>query len=795
MWQTARVGSAITPYLEYGNSASSRLRFLVAILTMGMSGIVAQILLLRELLITFFGNELSIGVILANWLVLEAAGAFFLGKTIERVRSKLEAFVWLTLLFSASLPAAVYFTRTWRDILGAVPGEGLGFLPMVYSSFVILLPVSLSHGALFTFCCKIFALHSEHDARSIGKVYFYETLGTVAGGIALTSLLARSFHSMQIAGGLALLNASVCAYVLSVPFRELRNVPRRVSWVAALLLSGVCLLFVLGPGWETLDRLSIERQWRPQRVVHYRNSIYGNVAVTEADGQYTFFSDGIPLMATPTPDIAFVEETGHFPMLFHPNPRQVLVISGGAGGLLSEILKHPVERVDYVELDPAMIEAVKAFSAPLTQTELSDPRVRLHHADGRFFLQRSPGRYDVVLVGLSNPQDLQTNRLFTVEFFSLALSRMTEDGILSIGLPGSLTYLSEELRELNACTLNSLRKVYPSVRVIPGDSRNQFLASLSPELLSAGEKELRARLEERRVNVRLLGPEYINYRLDSRWLGWFRESLEGGTEKLNEDFRPLGVFYSLSYWNATFSPATQKVFARLERIELKWVSIVLGSLLGLSLLLHFTGRDLSRLGIPLAIASTGFGGMIFDLTLIFAFQALYGYVFYWLAVLVTAFTVGTAVGSLGMTSAMGRIKDDVSQFLRIEVGIGLFSLALPLILLGLSPHLGSSVAPALQALFLGLSAMSGLLVGIEFPLANKIQLRPSTSGKQSENLSRTAGMLYGSDLLGGWLAGMLGGVVMLPVLGLLNTCLVVAVLKASSVVFIVASRRAGLRAG
>ena len=70
--------------------------------------------------------------------------------------------------------------------------------------------------------------------------------------------------------------------------------------------------------------------------------------------------------------------------------------------------------------------------------------------------------------------------------------------------------------------------------------------------------------------------------------------------------------------------------------------------------------------------------------------------------------------------------------------------------------------------------MCGFFVGLEFPLAAKLYL-----GKSGQ-IGRTSGLLYGADLLGGWLAGILGGIIFLPVLGLFNTCMVVVMLKVSS---------------
>jgi spermidine synthase len=146
-------------------------KLIFTLIIMGFSGIVAQILLLRELLITFYGNELSIGIILANWLILEAFGCFFIGKKAERFKRPIQGFIILQLIFSLSLPFAVYLTRIFKEVIGYTAGEGLGLIPMLYSSFLILSLVSITHGALFTFGCKIYSLYSKKQgAKSIGKV-------------------------------------------------------------------------------------------------------------------------------------------------------------------------------------------------------------------------------------------------------------------------------------------------------------------------------------------------------------------------------------------------------------------------------------------------------------------------------------------------------------------------------------------------------------------------------------------------------------------------------------------------
>ena len=762
------------------NANSVKTSLVSIIFTIGFSGLVAQVLLLRELLIVFAGNELSIGVILSNWLILGGMGSFIMSKWAEKIKNRMEVFVTFVILLSLSLPVAIYLTRDLKNIIGVALGEGLGFSTILYSSFLILLPISVINGALFTIACKICSTYIGKDAYSIGKVYVYGTIGTIVGGIVWTYLLVPFFNSFQISIGLAILNLSACLFLALCSGKQ--SFVNKIITAVCIVLFLLFSYLLLSGGANSLHYQSIAKQWHPLNVVHYQNSIYGNIVVTETEGQFTFFLDGIEHITTPIPDIIAVEEFVHIPLLSHPNPRKLLVLGGGAGGVINEILKHPsVEIIDYTELDPLLIELIREFSTPLTEMELSDQRVRVKHIDGRYFLKTTENEYDLILVGPSNPSDVRTNRFFTKEFFNLAQQKLTDEGILLVTLPGGLAHISDELINLNVSIYRSLRSVFPYVRAFSGTGKNLYLASENDGIHKLDNELLMDRIMMRSPEEDQAIPWHIERMLHPGWTDWFSQFAQGGTLFTNHDFRPRGVFYSLAHWNTLYAPYLRLPFQWFSRISLFFLFSVFIVLTVCVLLFRNKKKSYHKLGIPLCVSTTGFAGMVFDLALIFTFQAIFGYVFAWIGLLIATFMAGIAVGAILMMYVFGKIKNEIKLFIGIDVALICFALVLPFIFILLQPFLDSQfIFPFLKGLFLFLSFISGLLVGGQFPLANKIYLKL----RGESNFTGTAGLIYGADLLGGGIGGIVGGIILLPLLGLLGTCLVIVFTKIASLAII-----------
>lgn len=744
-----------------------KIRLYFALLLMGFTSLLSQTLLIREFLISFYGNELIIGLILANWVILVAMASFLSNSFSLKIFRPISIYSILQAGIALYLPLSIFVIRIIKNILALSLGEGIGILTISLSSFFILAPLSFLIGMQFPFGCRLLSDYSRKPQEAIGGVYILEAIGFIFAGPIFTYLLITQLNSFQIAFILGIFNLLSGILILK---NEKNGISKKIL-SAILNLALVSIIFTfLGLGTK-IHSLSINKQWRNQKILAYQNSIYANLVVTQTQQQYNFYSDGVPIITTPVPDLTSVEELIHFTFLSHKNPKAMLILSGGAGGAIRETLKYPVTKVDYAELDPLLINLIKKFPTPITQEELNDSRLNIKYIDGRHFLRLSSSTYDVILLNLPVPSTLQLNRFFTREFFKDVKSHLKPEGIFALRIPGSLSYISQDLRNLNGSILNTLKSEFPSVKIIPGDL-NLYLASksdfeISPQIFIS-------RIKERNIATHLITLSYLNYRLDSHWLNWFRKAMSDISKiRRNLDLRPSAVFYTLSYWNAQFSPKLQNFFRLLERLNFGVLILFIG-FMGVFLFIFQRTIKSKNLPFALAISTTGFMGMSINLILIFAYQSFYGFVFSQLALLITAFMTGLSLGGWFSTHNLSKIKNETNLFSKIELSIIGFCLILSPLLI----YLNKIPATNLSFIFYLLSCLCGFFVGLEFPLANKIYMQNKRSSTPS------GGILYALDLLGAFVANLVVSVALVPIIGIIKTCMLLIFLKLISLALI-----------
>ncbi len=769
---------------EMGINSIPAIGLLIATVIVGIGGMVGQLLLLRELLVAFYGNELTIGVIVGNWLVTEALGAYLAGWLKQNRVSTVYLYLIFLLGFALLLPVAIFLAPNIVYLLfDILPGETVGVFPIVISSLVLLGPVSLAHGASFPLTCRLFEEHLPRRAP-VGRIYVYETLGTLLGGALFTLLLAERFLPLELAVSLSVLHVLAGLFIVYLFNSVSLSFYRKVFLHGAAATALVCFVTLLLNA-QDLHYQALQYRWPEQDIMHYQNSPYGNIVVTHRKGEYTFFYDGRPAMTVPEPDTALISDFAHLTAAAHPRPERILLLGSGPGGLLNEFLKHPLKEAYYVELDPYLPRVVEQFPTSLTEKELADPRVEVEKVDGRRFLRAIDSEFDLVVMGFLSPDSLQSNRLFSQEFFSLVKERLTEEGILAFTIPGSEAYLSFEMAMLNDSLYKTLLEVFNYVEVIPGEE-NIFLASETPVNISPG--ALKNNLKERELLKGMFSEEYLQYRLEPARIDWVKSEMERVDARLNYDFDPAALLYALTYWGSAYSPELLSVLQGLEDLDPYHYLL---ALLGVTFFIFMLLRRLSakeNIALPFAIGSTGVAAMAFDLLLIFILQTLYGFAYQAIGLLLAIFMGGAFLGgswSMKKNDRPGKFKLMCYLETVLVALLGAF-IGLALLLQQLVGQL-----PDLLVLFAigGFSLFAGFAVGAEFPVAAGLLSRGTGNSPTEDAAAKTAGRLYSADLLGGWVGGIVVAIFLFPALGMASSLLILAFLKGCSLVLIIYLKR------
>jgi spermidine synthase len=716
-------------------SDQTRRLILLAVGGLGVSAVMTQLVLMRELLGAFSGNELVFGISLGSWLLLTGAGTW-LGRLPVRLKDPARALV-VGLVLVAIIPLVqVVAVRVLRDVV-FLRGAAVGVTGTVLGCLALLFPFCLVSGALLTLACALLdrRVARGEGASALGRVYVADSLGSIGGGILFSFVLVPWLDHFALLCFPAALNL-LLAIVLAGHFR--RRLLLASTVIIALGLTAHVLLI-------DADGITTAIQHWGQPTVFRANSPYGRLVVTDDSGQLTFYENGVPVISTH--NIDQVEETVHYAMSQRPDARQVLLLGGGVAGTAREILRYGVGGVTYVEIDPLIIAAGRQF----LPENLADARIRTVATDGRRFVQRTDERYEVVIVDVPDPSTSQLNRFYTAEFYAEVRRILKPDGVLAFALGHYENYVSPGLARLLASAHRTLRLSFGQVRMIPG-GRVFFLASDGPLSL-----DIAARLEQRGLATKLVNRHYLDAMLAPDRLADLDRAVAQPAD-INTDFNPALYYYHLHHWLSQFTERTV---------------LPSGKVLGGGLLLLLAAGLLGLRAVPRVIFAAGFAAAALEVVLLLGFQVLYGSLYRQVGLMVTAFMAGLAVGAW---RANRRVEREATAglsparlLLLLSCAIAGLAALLPFIL----PQLGrldalTGSALSGQGIVLLLTFLLAALVGGQFPLAGA-----TGSGAAAATASR----LYTADLAGAALGALLVSALLIPLLGVTAVCLLTAALN------------------
>ena len=739
-----------------------------ALVLTGASAVIAQIVLMRELIVVFRGNELSLGLMLGTWLLWTAAGSGILGRFASRARDPRRITAGLFVLVAAVLPATIYAVRASREFVATAPGEALGPGAVLVVCFVTLSAFCVLTGCLFVAASRLYGAEAGAAAgESTGATYLLEAAGAAVGGLLASLVLLPRAGAFEIAFLVA--SSNLIAAAVLVMRRPYVRLAAAVAVLAAFALSG--------PAVARLERGSLERLWRGFRLVASENSVYGNLAVIAGEGSGTIYESGVAVATVPDP--AAAEEAVHYALLQHPAPDSLLLIGGGVNGSLAQALRHrTLDRVDYVELDPALIDlARKCFPAEWSAAA-SDARVHIHNLDGRLYLKTTERYFDVIIVNLPEPRTAQLNRFYTLEFFREAARRLNADGVLSFQLRASEDYIGPELGTLLGSIRKTLSAVFPEVAMMPGESVHFFAAKRAGVL--AGPGTLLDRLRERQLKTLYVREYFIPFRLTpERVRDLDEQSRPTAATPINRDFAPIAYYFATTLWASEFNHAWSRAFDGIARVPFGEVSTWVGvGLLGVVILMRRSGAKGCAL---FSTGATGFAMMGLEILLLLGFQAVYGYVYHQLALLTAMFMAGMALGAwrgLRGSGALGALA-----------GIQVAAAAAPFLACAFLDSLAGTRSPAMlaaasQVLFPGLAVACGAIGGWQFAVASRLYFAGEPEG------ARGLGALYATDLAGACLGALVLSTCVIPVFGFLNTAAVISMISlAPALAALICARR------
>jgi len=677
---------------------------------LGFLALSFQIFLLREFSVHFYGNEITFGFILAAWLLWGGVGSISASK-LKFHLSRFPQTYYAVILF---LPLCLIGLRFSRFIYKILPGEITGILPMLISSLVISFFISFPLGILFVF--NVFFLKGD-----LFKVYLLESLGASTAGLAVYFFLIPAFSNWL---GVSIVGVSVSLLVF-FSFGEKKQI----------YLLSIILIFLTA--FALFDFPSQKIYWKPFFLVRSQDSIYGKLQVIQTEEQISLYNNSF--LDYSFPNLAASEESVHFTLLQNPEAKNVLLIGGGAGGSLRQILKYPQVEVDYVELDPEIIRLSLEFLPESEQRILKDKRVHIFYQDGRAFLNKSQNKYDMIILNLPEPATAQINRFYTREFFLEVREKLGEQGIFSFRIPSAENYISFELQNFLASLYYTLKEVFPVVEIVPG-STNIFLASSLPLTLEF--EKLCKKIKDLNLQNTYVSPQLLISRLNPQRVKLIKEKIYAGKKTINLDFSPITYFYNSVLWSTQFKGLERKIFTFFSKLHSFWL-LDLPLILFLFLLLFLWLRKKKSTFFLVPLAVMGFTTIVVEIIMIIAFQTLYGYVYRRIALLLTSFMIGLFLGAL---RGKKRKRIGLVHLLFIQFGFLLLLFLLHIFLEKNTPEL----------FFLIFLLILGFLGGDMFVVSNHLFL------KEKKNY----GLGYGLDLLGSFFGALAVSSLLIPLVGL-----------------------------
>ncbi len=631
----------------------------------GFAGLAFQTFLIRELLGLFQGNELMLSLIMLLWLLITGAGALA-GNRARKSNiddsGENDRKSWLLILTLYILPLFTIPVLYYCKSLLFAPGIEAG--PAAFAGFLllILIPFCFLNGFAFTYVTRLL----QSAGMNIQKAYAWESIGGAAAGLLCTlAILANIF---------------------------------------------------MPPGGRQIEKL-----FHPNdEIVATRSGPSGRITITRNGDQINVFGNGILLQSSGNTLVC--EEMAHFAMIQHPDPQNILVIGGLLSGIDQELAKYNCKRIDLAEPETQIFRLAERLGL------IKNPSPPFRHIRKSLsdWVNHPDIQYDIILIMLPGPQNLSLNRFYTAEYFNRLKKILSPGGTVSIMLPGTANYVSDEAISAIGPVANAARESFSRVSLFPGEN-NYLIAGNSN--LNTG---ILSELKSRNITALYISDGYFDEDLFITRMQQINAAMES-EKAVNTDLQPKAYFGQIAWWLGHFP------------VKMLWPMIAVLVILVAGGV--FTGHSAYT---GMFIMGAGTSGL--EIILLFLMQISAGSLYLFTGLLLAAFMAGLAAGSIkNFRGTFGKITSGsvyiMLVFTLVTVLIGALA-----IWITRSTHL-----MGMKTIFILMLAFSAaMLTGLLFSHLTK-KLTGTASG----------GNLYVYDLLGSAFGALIYPMALIPIFGLL----------------------------
>lgn len=422
-------------------------KIILAVLTgfsfAGFASLGLEVIWTRVLVMILGSSVYAFSIILATFLLGIALGSAIISRFVDRFRNLVYWFVAIDFLIGILViifsPLFGYLPFLFLKIYRVTGGNffNLQFFEFLLIALIIILPTLLM-GAAFPIVAKICTQKIEKAGSSIGNKYFLNTLGGVLGSL-ITGFIFITLFGLQTS---ILILAGIYLVISGIVFVFLKAPKKLTKILVSMCIIGIICSLTLLSKWN-IDILNsgvyiyastyLENNFSSlgeNKTLYYKEGLSATVKVEKGKDNNLTLRVGGKADAGTTLDMDTQLISGHLPMLLHPDPKKVLVIGLGSGITLGAVEQYKgLERVDLVEIEPAIIEAAAYFSE-YNNNALDDQKLNVIIGDGRNYTLINDKKYDVITAEPSNPWVSGNANLFTKEQFEIYKTRLKDGGIM-----------------------------------------------------------------------------------------------------------------------------------------------------------------------------------------------------------------------------------------------------------------------------------------------------------------------------------------------------------------------------